>query len=268
VEPEGVSVERDFKGKVAVVTGSSKGIGKAVARQIGLAGAQVVINARSADAVADAEEELRAEGCDVFGVALNVAHEGGAEELVSKAAERFGPVGLLVNMVAINPYMGPLLSVEAAAFSKIMLVNTWTAVAVVQAGVRHGLIEQKGAVVNVSTVGARQYQPELAPYCASKAALEILTTHLAHELGPHGVRVNTVSPGLVKTDMAQTLWEGDSGRFEEAVLPLRRIGQPGDIASAVTFLLSDEASWITGCNINVDGGRLITSLTYPSAAPV
>jgi NAD(P)-dependent dehydrogenase (short-subunit alcohol dehydrogenase family) len=234
---------------------------------LGQAGAKVVINARSADDVERAVDELRADGTEALGVALNVAHDGGAEALVSRAAEHFGPVGLLVNMVAINPYMGRLLDIEQAAFSKIMTVNTWTAVAMVQAGVRHGLIDQKGAVVNVSTVGARQYQPQLAPYCASKAALEVLTTHLANELGPLGVRVNTVAPGLVKTDMAQALWEGEAGRFEEAVLPLRRLGQPDDIASAVSFLLSDDASWITGCTVNVDGGRLITSLTYPPGGP-
>jgi 3-oxoacyl-[acyl-carrier protein] reductase len=256
----------DFGGKVAVVTGSSKGIGKAVAKSLGRAGARVVINARSADAVLRAEEELRADGSDVTGVALNVAHEGGAEELVATAADRYGPVGLLVNMVAMNPYMGPLLDIRQDTFSKIMLVNTWTAVAVVQAGIRHGLLEQQGAVVNVSTIGARQYQPHLAPYCASKAALEVLTIHMANELGPQGVRVNTVAPGLVKTDMAQALWEGEAGDFEESVLPMRRLGQPNDIASAVTFLLSDEASWITGCTVNVDGGRLITSLTYPPEA--
>jgi 3-oxoacyl-[acyl-carrier protein] reductase len=236
-----------------------------VARQLGRAGARVVINARSADDVRKAEEELRADGCEVTGVALNVAHDGAPEDLVSRAEDLYGPVGLLVNMVAINPYMGPLLEIGQDAFSKIMLVNTWTAMAVVQAGVRHGLPAQRGAVVNISTVGARQYQPQLAAYCASKAALEVLTTHLANELGPHGVRVNTVSPGLVKTDMAQVLWEGEAGRFEEAILPLRRLGQPDDIASAVTFLLSDEASWITGCTMNVDGGRLSTSLTYPPA---
>jgi 3-oxoacyl-[acyl-carrier protein] reductase len=256
-------VGAQFGGKVAVVTGSSKGIGKAVARTLGLGGARVVINARSSDDVKLTEEELRAEGCEVTGFPLNVTHEGAAEELVSRAADHYGPVALVVNMVAINPYMGPLLDVDAKAFAKIMVVNTWTAVAVVQAAARHGLLEERGAVVNVSTIGARQYQPQLAPYCASKAALEVLTTHLANELGPHGVRVNTVEPGLVKTDMAQALWEGESGQFEVEALPMRRLGQPDDVAAAVAFLLSDEASWITGSTLNVDGGRLVTSKTYP-----
>ncbi len=256
-------VGAQFGGKVAVVTGSSKGIGKAVARTLGLGGAHVVINARSSDDVQATVKELRAEGCEVTGFALNVTHDGAAEELVSRAADHYGPVALVVNMVAINPYMGPLLDVDAKAFAKIMVVNTWTAVAVVQAASRHGLLEQRGAVVNVSTIGARQYQPQLAPYCASKAALEVLTTHLANELGPHGVRVNTVEPGLVQTDMAQALWEGESGKFEVEALPMGRLGQPDDIATAVAFLLSDEASWITGTTLNVDGGRLVTSKTYP-----
>ena len=257
----------EFGGKVAVVTGSSKGIGKAVARKLGEGGASVVINARSADEIKSAEEELRGLGCEVSGIALNVAHDGGAEELVAHAAERYGPVGLLVNMVAINPSVAPLLEIEQGAFSKTLVVNTWTAVAMVQAGIRHGLLDQHGAVVNVSTVGARQYQPQLAAYCASKAALEVLTTHLANELGPHGVRVNTVAPGLVKTDMARVLWEGASGRFEEEILPMRRLGEPEDVAAAVAFLLSDDARWITGATVNVDGGRFVTSLTYPRAGP-
>jgi 3-oxoacyl-[acyl-carrier protein] reductase len=170
----------------------------------------------------------------------------------------------LVNMVAINPYMGPLLNIPGDAFSKIMVSNTWTAVAMVQAATGCGLLEQRGAVVNVSTIGARQYQPDLAAYCASKAALEVLTTHLAQELGPHGVRVNTVAPGLTQTDMARALWEGEAGKFEEAVLPMRRIGTPDDIAAAVEFLLSNQAQWITGSTLSVDGGRLITSLTFGS----
>lgn len=251
-------------GRVAVVTGSSKGIGKSVAAALGAAGAHVVINGRSADELARTEGELRAQGCDVLAVAGNVTRSGEPARLVAAAAERFGPVSHVVNMVAINPYMGPVLGMGEEVFAKTMLANTWTAVAVVQAAAEHGLLEQQGAVVNISTAGARQYQPQLAAYCASKAALESLTVHLAHELGPHGVRVNTVAPGLVQTEMARALWEGEGGDFEKAVLPLRRLGQPADIAAAVAFLCSDEARWITGCTLAVDGGRSITSLTQGS----
>jgi 3-oxoacyl-[acyl-carrier protein] reductase len=254
-----------FYGKVAVVTGSSKGIGRAVAEKLGAARANVVINARKEDELAITEKELREQGFEVFGFAANVADDDGPESLVAAAADRYGPIDFVVNMVAINPAFGPLLGAEKHSFAKTMVVNTWSPVAVVQAAVSHGLTDGGGAVVNVSTIGARQYQPWLAAYCASKAALEVVTTHLANELGPLGVRVNTVAPGLTKTDMARVLWEGRPGEFEKSVLPLGRLGSPDEIADGVVFLLSDRASWITGTTLSIDGGRLVTSLTFDAA---
>lgn len=251
----------DMRGKVAVVTGSSKGIGRAVAARLGAAGADVVINARSADELATAAKELRSAGASVTAVAASVTDDDGPERIVGAAEDAYGPVDLLVNMVGINPYYGPLLEADARRFGRTMTVNTWTAVAMVQAAARRGL-GPGAAVVNVSTVGARQYQPGLSAYCASKAALEVLTTHLANELGPRGVRVNTVAPGLVRTDMARVLWEGEYGRFEESILPLGRLGEADDLASAITFLLSDDAGWITGAHLACDGGRLVTSRVH------
>lgn len=253
--------EDGLHGKVAVVTGSSRGIGRAVAACLGSAGAKVVINARSADQLATTESQLRSGGCTVLGVVANVSHDDGPEQIVEAAETAFGPVDLLVNMVAINPYYGPLLAADADRFRRTLTVNTWSAVAMVQAAARNGL-PRGSAVVNVSTIGARQFQPGLGAYCASKAALDVITTHLANELGPRGVRVNTVAPGLVQTDMARVLWEGDYGRFEESVLPLGRLGQPDEVAEAIAFLLSDRAQWITGSHIAVDGGRLVTSLVH------
>jgi len=160
-------------GKVAVVTGSSKGIGKAVARKLGEGGASVVINARSADEIKSAEEELRGLGCEVSGSPSMWPTTAVPKSFVAHAAERYGPVGLAGEHGGDQPSVAPLLEIEQGAFSKTLVVNTWTAVAMVQAGIRHGLLDQHGAVVNVSTVGARQYQPQLAAYCASKAALEV-----------------------------------------------------------------------------------------------
>ena len=255
-------MDQSMEGKVAIVTGSSKGIGRAVAEQLGTRGARIVINARSPEHLAEVEAEMQSQGFDVLGIPLNVTSESGPSSLVDQAVDHYGRVDLVVNMVAINPYYGPLMDVTREAFAKIMTVNTWTAVAVVQAAVRRGLADDGGSVVNVSTIGARQYQPELGPYCASKAALEVLTIHMASELGPRGIRVNGVAPGLVRTEMAQALWQGEYGAFEESVLPLRRLGEPEDIAAAILYLLSDDSSWTTGTVLIADGGRLATSLTY------
>jgi NAD(P)-dependent dehydrogenase (short-subunit alcohol dehydrogenase family) len=261
---EEVVATDSFNGKVAIVTGSSKGIGRSVAEHLAERGAKVGINARSSEELAAVEVSLREKGYEVLAVALNVNGEEGPRSLVDRVADHFGPIDFVVNTVAVNPYFGPLLQVTQGSFSKIMVSNTWSAVAMVQEAVRRGM-SRGGAVVNVSTIGARQYQPWLAPYCASKAALEVLTIHLANELGPLGIRVNTIAPGLVATDMARVLWEGESGQRESEILPLRRIGQPDDIAAAITFLLSDESSWITGAHLQVDGGRLVTSVQTSTA---
>lgn len=249
--------------QVAIVTGSSKGIGYAVARELGSRGMAVVVNARSGDELRSAEERLRAEGVDVVGVVGSVADDEVTARLADVAVAELGRVDHVVNVVAVNPFYGSLLDVPRAAFEKTVLVNTWSAISVVREAVRAGLGSHPGAsVVNVSTIGARQYQPGLAAYCASKSALETVSLHLAQELGPRGIRVNTVAPGLTKTDMAAVLWEGEYGEFEKSVLPLGRLGEPEDIARAVAFLTSDQSSWMTGAYLNVDGGRLTTSLTH------
>jgi NAD(P)-dependent dehydrogenase (short-subunit alcohol dehydrogenase family) len=245
-----------FAGRVAVVTGSSKGIGRATAGRLARAGASVVLNARGADDLAVVEAELRAEGCDVVAVSGNVTRSDGAEELVAAAAERYGRVDLLVNTVGVSTTFGPLLDTEHDAFMATMERNTWPTVALAQAAVRHGMGEG-GAIVAVSTIGSHSIQPLLAPYCASKAALEVLIRTLARELGPRGIRVNAVAPGLVATDMSRALWEGEQAAAEAELLPLGRLGQPDDIAAAISFLLSPGAAWTTGQVLDVDGGRLL-----------
>ena len=137
-----------------------------------------------------------------------------------------------------------------------MLRNTWPTVALAQSAVAHGL-DDGGAIVAVSTIGSHSIQPEVAPYCASKAALEVLVRCLAYELGPRGIRVNAVAPGLVATDMSRALWEGEQQEREAALLPLGRLGHPDDIAGSICFLLSDAAGWTTGQVLDVDGGRLL-----------
>ena len=245
-----------FAGRVAVVTGASKGIGRATAQRLARARARVVVNARGAEELAAVEAELRDEGHEVFAVAGSITRPDGAERIVAAAADRFGPVELLVNTVGANTTFGPLLATEHDAFIATMERNTWPIVALAQSAVHHGMGEG-GAIVSVSTIGSHSIQPLLAPYCASKAALEVLVRTLARELGPRGIRVNAVAPGLVATEMSRALWEGEQAAAEAELLPLGRLGDPDDIAGAISFLLSDDAQWTTGQVLDVDGGRLL-----------
>jgi NAD(P)-dependent dehydrogenase (short-subunit alcohol dehydrogenase family) len=245
-----------FAGRVAIVTGSSKGIGRATASRLARAGARVVLNARHAEALEEVTAELGREGHDVLGVPGNVTRPGGAEPLVEAAVNHFGQLDFVVNTVAVNTTFGSLLDVDPDAFQATMLRNTWPTVALAQSAIANGLGDG-GAIVAVSTIGSHSTQPEVAPYCASKAALEVLVRCLAYELGPRGVRVNAVAPGLVATDMSRALWEGEQEEREAALLPLGRLGAPDDIAGAICFLLSDDAGWTTGQVLDVDGGRLL-----------
>jgi NAD(P)-dependent dehydrogenase (short-subunit alcohol dehydrogenase family) len=245
-----------FEGRVALVTGSSKGIGRATAVQLAREGASVVLNARKPDELDATHAELAAEGLSVTAIPGNVGRPGGAETLVEQAVGVFGHVDLVVNTVAVNASHGPLLDVDHDAFSATMLRNTWPTVELARAAVAHGLGEG-GAIVAVSTIGGHSVHPMVIPYCASKAALDQIVRGLAYELGPRGIRVNGVAPGLTVTDMSRVLWEGDQAAKEAELLPLGRLGRPEDVAGAITWLLSDDAAWVTGQIVDVDGGRLL-----------
>lgn len=249
--------DRRFKGRAAIVTGSSRGIGKATAMRLAAEGASVVVNARDARELNDAAQEIRqATGAQIRAVVGSMSDDAVADQLAQTAKAEFGRIDLVVNAVGVNRQYGPVLDASREEFERTFRLNCWTAVATVQCAIRNGLT-RGGAVVNISTTGARRVHPPLAAYTASKAALDLVTQVLARELGPRGIRVNGVAPGLVETKMASVLWEGERGRQEAEIVPLQRLGQPADIAAAVCFLLSDDASWITGVTLPVDGGRLL-----------
>jgi NAD(P)-dependent dehydrogenase (short-subunit alcohol dehydrogenase family) len=245
-----------FEGRVALVTGSSKGIGRATATRLAREGAAVVLNARHPEELEATRLELAAEGLEVTSVEGNVGRLGGPEAIVEAAVATFGRIDLVVNTVAVNTSYGPLLELEHDAFSVTMVRNTWPTIALAQAAIAHGLGEG-GAIVAVSTIGSHSVQPLVAPYCASKSALDTIVRSLARELGPRGIRVNAVAPGLIVTDMSRALWEGEQADREAELLPLGRLGQPEDIAGAITWLLSGDSGWVTGQIIDVDGGRLL-----------
>ncbi len=239
-------------GKVALVTGASKGIGQATAAALAEAGARVMLSSRKLEALEAAAAAIDGETA-VF--AANAGEPDQAEACVAATVERFGVVDILVNNAATNPYQGPTLGIDLPRYDKTWQVNLRGPLVWTQAAHRLSMAERGGSVINIASVGGLSIETSIGIYNTTKAALIHLTKTLAAELGP-AVRVNAVAPGLVKTDMARALWE----RGEEAIarrLPLGRLGEPSDIASAVVFLASDAASWITGHTLVVDGGALV-----------
>lgn len=246
---------RGLQGKVAIVTGASRGIGLGIAERLVAEGARVTVTARKPDALEEAVSALG--GSDrALGVAGNAGDADHREEAVARTLETFGSVDLLVNNTGINPVFGPLVELDLDAARKIVEVNCLAALAWVQAAHRAWMGEHGGAVVNVSSVSGVRPAPGIAMYGASKAMLISLTESLAVELGPT-IRVNAVAPAVVKTRFATALYEG---REEEvaAKYPLQRLGVPDDVGSVVAFLLSDDSAWLTGQTLVVDGGVTLT----------
>ena len=239
-------------GKVALVTGASRGIGLAIARRLAEAGAAVMLSSRKAEALEAAAAQL--EGFDGE-VAWHVAHAGDPEqaaECVQAALDRFGGLDVLVNNAATNPHFGPLLEIDRAQATKTLEVNLLGVLAWCQAAYRSALRERGGTILNIASVGGLGPEPGIGWYNATKAAVIHVTRQLAYELAP-GVRVNAIAPGLVRTHFARALWEPHE-EMVSSKIPLGRIGEPDDIATAALYLVSEEASWITGTVLTVDGG--------------
>lgn len=175
------------------------------------------------------------------------------QRFVAEAVDDFGRVDFVVNNAATSAWFGRLIEADRDAFVKTMIANTWPAIAIVQKAIAAGMTG--GAVVNISTTGAQRVHSLTGPYTASKAALESLTATLARELGPRDITVNAIAPGLVRTDLARALWEGEREKEESRLVPMQRLGTPDDIASAAVYLLGPHARWVSGTILRVDGGR-------------
>ncbi len=250
-------MELRLDGKVALVTGSSKGIGLAIARAYAEAGASVMLSSRKPDALESAVASITPSGdAQVGWTAANAGSEEAPDEVVAATTQRFGPVDILVNNAATNPYMGPMLGISASQMDKTAQVNQRGIVLWTAAAWRASLAERGGTVINISSVGGLTVDAgSIGYYNATKAAVIHLTRQLASELCP-SVRVNAIAPGLVKTDFARALWEAN----EQAIArhtPLGRLGEPEDIARTALFLASDASSWMTGQTLVVDGGAML-----------
>jgi 3-oxoacyl-[acyl-carrier protein] reductase len=242
-----------FDGKVAIVTGASRGIGLGIAERLVAEGAKVVITARKPEALEEAAASLGENAAWVAGHADDEAHQ---DETIATALERFGRLDLLVNNTGINPVYGRMIDVDLAAAEKIMRVNVVSAIAWAQKAYHAALKDSGGAIVNISSLGGTKPAPNIGVYGTSKAALIHVTKELALELAP-GIRVNAVAPAVVKTKFAGALYEGREDEVA-ATYPAKRLGVPEDVASVVAFLLSDDAAWVTGQTILIDGGLSLT----------
>jgi NAD(P)-dependent dehydrogenase (short-subunit alcohol dehydrogenase family) len=246
----------ELAGRVAVVTGGSRGIGRGIAAALLREGAAVVIASRKPDGVKAATEELAAEtGSEqILGVVANAGDPAQAADTIEAAMTRFGRVDILVNNAATNPHMGPLIELTESKAAKTTQVNQYAPLVWTKHAWQAWMAEHGGVVLNIASVGGLIVDPNIGYYNATKAALIHLTRQLAYELGPK-VRVNVIAPGLIKTELARAVWEAREDILS-ATLPLRRLGTVEDIAEAATFLVSDRSSWITGQSLVIDGGAL------------
>ncbi|HEX3949834.1 MAG TPA: glucose 1-dehydrogenase [Steroidobacteraceae bacterium] len=250
----------DLTGKVALVTGSTKGIGEAIVRRLAEHGANVVVSSRKADACQRVAAEInQAAGREAAEpIPCNINYKEQLQNLVQQTHARWGKIDVLVCNAALNPYFGPQMNIPDDAFDKIMGANVrsnhWLCQLVLPK-----MVERKdGSIIIVSSIGGLKGSSLIGAYCISKAADFQLARNIAVEYGPHNVRANCIAPGLIQTDFARALWE-DPDRLEYSTrnAPLRRIGQPDEIAGAAVFLASKAGAFMTGQAIVIDGGVTI-----------
>lgn len=250
-------MQTGLQGKTALITGASRGIGKATAFALAAEGANVVLSSRKQDALDEVAKEISAAhpGVGVLAKAAHVGQEDQARACIDAAVAEFGALDVLVNNAGTSVHFGPMVEIDSAAAAKTVQINQLSVVLWTQLAWKAWMAEHGGSIINVASVGGLVTEHGIGFYNATKAAVIHLTRQFAMELAP-GVRVNAIAPGLVKTHLARALWEGN----EEAIskfMPLGRLGEPEDIAQAAVFLAGSASSWMTGQTMVVDGGSII-----------
>ncbi|WP_052550336.1 SDR family NAD(P)-dependent oxidoreductase [Enhygromyxa salina] len=251
----------DLTGKVAIVTGGSRGIGLAAATSLAAAGAKLVLASRKPEPLEAAAAQIRDQtGAEAIGVAAHTGDEEAVTRVVERAVQEFGGVDILVNNAATNPHFGPILSSDDSHWDKTWEVNVKGYFRMARACVPHMSKRGGGRIINIASVAGRRVQPGMGIYCVSKAAVVMLTQVLAVELADQKINVNALTPGFVKTKFSSAIWGNEA--ISEAVMkaiPQHRMAEPEEIASLISFLAADESSFVTGSIIDIDGGQLAAS---------
>jgi len=252
-----------LKDKVALITGSSRGIGRAIAEAMASAGAKVVISSRKADACDDVAAGIRDAGGEAIAIPCNVSDRKQLQLLVDSTLEQLEKIDVLVCNAAINPHFGSLLKVSDEAYDKTMTTNVKNVLWLCRAVIPQMVKRKDGAIIIISSIAGLKGTNRLGAYAISKAADMQLTRNLAMEWGHENVRVNCIAPGLVRTDFARALWE-DPDNYAKAIAayPLGRLGESEDVAGAAVFLAARAGAWITGQTLVVDGGTSIAAGQY------
>jgi NAD(P)-dependent dehydrogenase (short-subunit alcohol dehydrogenase family) len=247
----------DLTGKVAIITGASRGIGLAIAESYAAVGAKVVLSSRKQESLDEAAAKIQAQGGDALPVAAHTGDPEAVRELVAACVERFGGVDILVNNAATNPHFGPILTSEESHWDKILDVNLKGYFRMVKACVESMLERGGGKIINLASVAGMQYQQGMGIYSVSKAGVLMLTRVLAVELAAENIQVNAIAPGFIQTRFSRVLWETPEIHQQIiAQIPRKRMGRPEEVAGIALYLASPASDFTTGAVMLVDGGQM------------